>query len=278
MPTMNDAVERIESADDPRVAAYRNLKDRPLRREGRFITEGRLLTVRLAESRFPVESVWVAEPFAQELADAVAGRAPVYVSSKSLMKEVAGFDFHRGVLGCGRRVAAATVDELMGPLAEADRVTLIVCPDVTYTDNLGGIFRVAAAFGVDGVILGERCCDAFSRRCLRLSMGAVLRVPIVQSADLSADLRRLREQWDVERMAAVLDASAEPLGQVRRARRLALLFGSEFDGLGPGWLAECDRRVTIPMAPGTDSLNLAVAAGIIVHEMTRPHPNGANCD
>jgi tRNA G18 (ribose-2'-O)-methylase SpoU len=127
------------------------------------------------------------------------------------------------------------------------------------------VFRSAAALGVKGIILGQRCCDPLSRRCVRVSMGAVLEVPFVRSNDITGDLRALRQTWRFERVAAVLDSAAERLDAFRPARRTALVFGNEFDGLTPAWLAECDRSVTIPMSRAVDSLNLGVAAGIFIH-------------
>ena len=161
----------------------------------------------------------------------------------------------------------ALEDVLPPPGQTEDDRTLIVCPEVADGANLGSIFRIAAAFGVDGVVLGEQCCDPFSRRCLRVSMGGVLRAPLVESSDLTADLTDLKRRWHVELLAAVLDETAEPLDRLRRPSRVGLVFGSESVGLADRWLAICDRRVTIPMQPGTDSLNLAVAAGIFVYHM-----------
>ncbi len=136
---------------------------------------------------------------------------------------------------------------------------------------MGLIFRVAAGLGVDGLVLGPQCCDPFSRRCLRVSMGAVLRAPYRKSSDLAADLNALRNRWGAEMLAAVLDDRAVPLACVCWPRRAALMLGNEFDGLSGPWLEFCTQRVTIPMAHETDSLNLGVAAGIFVYEMMRGH-------
>lgn len=262
-------VQRIDSVDDPRIAAYRDLKGRTLRGEGLFVTEGRLLTMRLLVSRHATESVLVADRFADELASLAGEGTVVYVASEQLLSDVVGYDFHRGVLACGRRGPRTGLDDVMAAGGQAEDLTLIVCPEVADGENLGSLFRIAAAFGVDGVVLGGQCRDPFSRRCLRVSMGGVLRVPLVESPDLPADLADLKRQWSVELLAAVLDETAEPLDRFRRPPRVALLFGSESVGLTERWLALCDRRLTIPMQPGTDSLNLAVAAGIFVYHMTR---------
>jgi len=262
-------MERIESIDDPRVAPYRNLRDRTLRGESIFVAEGRVLTRRLLESRYPAQSVFVSEHFADEFQGVVGGRAPLYVAPESLLLEVVGFKFHRGVLGVGCRSKLPSLDELTAPLDAAATWSLVVCPEITKPENLGLIFRSAGAFGVDAVLLGERCCDPFSRRCLRVSIGAVLQVPFTKSTDLLADLRRLKDRWGVELMATVLDKQAERLADVRWPSRIGILFGNEADGLRQQWLALCGRHVTIPMSPAADSLNLGVAAGIFVYEMKK---------
>jgi tRNA G18 (ribose-2'-O)-methylase SpoU len=259
-------MERIESIDDARVAPYRNLRDRTLRGESIFVTEGELVTLRLLGSRYPAESVFVAEKFAERLEQAV-GDVPLYVGSEKLLREVVGFPFHRGVLGAGRRTGALGLDEMMAGAGMSGRCGLVVCPEVTKPDNLGLIFRSAAAFGVEGVLLGSRCCDPLSRRALRLSMGGVLQMPWVTSNDLPGHLRRLRTEWRFELWATVLDERADRLDSLCWPDRTALLLGNEFDGLEEPYLSLCDRRVTIPMRPGVDSLNLGVAAGVFLYEM-----------
>jgi tRNA G18 (ribose-2'-O)-methylase SpoU len=118
------------------------------------------------------------------------------------------------------------------------------------------------------MILGERCHDPFWRQSIRVSMGAVFKLPIVQTDDLSRDLKRLRAEWNVELIATVLDNAAEPLASSRRKPKTSLLFGNEAQGLDQYWIDACDRKVTIPMHHGTDSLNVAVAAGIFLYHFT----------
>jgi tRNA G18 (ribose-2'-O)-methylase SpoU len=161
-----------------------------------------------------------------------------------------------------------TLETMLGPPADRP-LGIIVCPQITKPENMGLIFRVAAGLGADGLVLGPQCCDPFSRRCLRVSMGAVLRAPFRKSPELAADLDSLRDRWGVEMLAAVLDEPAVPLAGVRWPRRAAVMLGNEFDGLDDRWLGYCVQRATIPMARETDSLNLGVAAGIFVYEMMR---------
>ncbi len=149
------------------------------------------------------------------------------------------------------------------------QLTLAVCPDVQDPENVGSMRRISAAFGIDAVVLGPGCCDPFSRRVLRVSMGAALRIPIIVSADLATNLATAGNEWPIQLWATVADASGSPIDEVARPARLALLFGSEGHGLSVEWLQLCDRRVTIPMRPGTDSLNVAVAAGILLYHVMR---------
>ena len=209
-------VHRIHSLDDPRVAAYRNLRDRTLRGESIFVTEGPLVTRRLLASRYEAESVLVAERFAEEFQELVGDKAPLYVAGPGLLREIVGFPFHQGVLAAGRRPEPLRLDGLLGGFDDSTTTqrTLLVCPEITKPENMGLVFRVAGAFGIDGVLLGSRSCDPFARRSLRVSMGGVLGVPWVKSAALAVDLRRLKDQWRFQLLAAVVDRSAQSLADV----------------------------------------------------------------
>jgi tRNA G18 (ribose-2'-O)-methylase SpoU len=184
-----------------------------------------------------------------------------------MIHQVVGYKFHQGVIACGRRKAAPSLDEVA--LAWPADATLVICPELNNTENLGLLIRIAAGFGASAMILGPRSCDPFFRQSVRVSMGAVFSLPIVRCEDLDRDLSRLRSAWDVELIATVLDASADPLSEAARKGRIALLFGNEAQGLDPRIVELCDRGVTIEMKLGTDSLNVAVAAGIFLYHFTR---------
>jgi tRNA G18 (ribose-2'-O)-methylase SpoU len=259
--------ESINSMADPRVAAYRNLPDRTLRGEGVFVAEGRLLVERLLRSHFPTDSVLVIKEYAAEFGAVVPVHVPLYVADEALLREIVGFNFHQGALAAGRRTPLPSASDLAESFQTRDRQSLVVLPEVTKPENLGLIVRSAAALGVGGVLLGERCCDPLARRSLRLSMGSVFQVPLARSIDLAADLLLLKQQFGFTLFATVLDPDAEPLPAVQWPQRTAMLFGNEYDGLAATWLNLCDRRITIPMRPGVDSLNLGVAAGVFLYEM-----------
>jgi tRNA G18 (ribose-2'-O)-methylase SpoU len=192
---------------------------------------------------------------------------PLFVLPTADIERLVGFNFHRGALACGRRPPEPTIDQLtsrLGPLAR-----LVVCPETHDPQNLGSILRSAAALGIDAVVLGQRSADPFSRRVLRVSMGSVFKQTILTSNDLQRDLTVLRGPGGVELVAAVIDSTAESLERFAWAPRSALLLGNEAHGLEPGLVALCERRVTIGMHGGTDSLNVAQAAAILLYEMTR---------
>lgn len=250
---------KLDSINDPALDVYRHLKKTNLTRwSGQFIAEGKKLTQQLLQSDFKVHSVLASENYLGLIEPHLKPEDVVYLVSQSEIEQVVGFNFHHGMLSCGYRQPEPSLDELV-PVAGP--VKLVVCPKIENPDNLGSILRLSAGFGVHGILLGEGSCEPFSRRTLRVSMGAAFRVPVVYSGSrLLEQLQWLRDARGVDLIATVLDATAEPLKQAVVAPRTALLLGNENDGLGAEWVAACQRRVTIPMAPGTDSLNVAFAA------------------
>jgi tRNA G18 (ribose-2'-O)-methylase SpoU len=255
---------RIESIDDPRIAAYRNLKDRELAREGgRFMAEGELILRRLLASDYPVESVLLAERRAAEIGPLVREHVPVYVAAEQVLRQIIGYKFQSGVPAVGMRKPFLPMDQM--PFVHQRQAMLVICPEIASAENMGSLIRIAAAFGADAMVLGERCCDPFWRQSIRVSMGTIFSLPLVRSQNLLEDLRRLKTDWQFELIATVLDNWAEPLGRARRGDRIGILFGNEAQGLDCASIAACDRRVTIPMRRGIDSLNVAVSAGIVLH-------------
>jgi tRNA G18 (ribose-2'-O)-methylase SpoU len=288
----------VTSPDDPRLEPYRDMKDRELaRRGGLFVAEGEHVVRRLLASGFPVHSLLLAQRRADAVAPLAPPDVPVYVAPDALMHGILGFKFHSGVIACGVRKPAPSLEAVLGPPltispegpegghptfpdkqgCPPSSMTLLICPDIINTQNMGAIIRIAAAFGVTALILGERCCDPFWRQSIRVSMGAAFALPIARSEDLATDLRRLRKRWGFELIATVLDDSAEKLDQARRPAapkpdRIGLLLGSEAQGLDAAAAGACDRRVTVPMKLGTDSLNVAAAAAVFLYHFTACPP------
>jgi tRNA G18 (ribose-2'-O)-methylase SpoU len=262
----------LSTLDHPQLAPYRQLKHSNLTRwTGQFIAEGRLVVERLLLSRFQTDSVLISDRRLSLLDElAIPAETPVFVVAEELARELTGFNFHAGVLACGLRGTPLTSRQLAiarspETAASGGSELLIACPRMTDPDNLGGLIRLARAFGAAGVLLGDACCDPFSRRTLRVSMGNAFELPIVESTDLSGDLQYLKAEAGYQLSATVLDATATPLHKARALRREILLLGNEAHGLDPEWVELADRRLTIPMQGGTDSLNVTVAAGICLH-------------
>jgi tRNA G18 (ribose-2'-O)-methylase SpoU len=256
----------IHDIEDERLAVYRNLLSaKASRRCGLFVAEGRLLVDRLVESPFPTHSILVDERRDSLLPEQPDDRL-IYAAPAKLIEDIVGYNFHRGILACGHRKPQPAMSAVLQQLPPG--ATILVCVGIQDPTNLGSILRSATAFGINAAILGHQCSDPFSRRVLRVSMGATLKLPLIESDDLATDLNRLRNEFQFEHIAAVLE-DAEVLESAQRSARIAILIGNEAHGLPDEIATSCERRVTIPMQLGTDSLNAAVASGIMLHHFTR---------
>lgn len=258
---------RLNDVNDSQLAPYRDLpKSNWTSLSGRFIVEGPLMVERLAASDFETESVVVDERRVGALPAAISRDIPVYVLAPSEIEKLIGFNFHRGILACGRRKPLTRGSDWT--LDHATESIYVGCVDVQDPTNLGGILRNGAAFGVDGILLFGATADPFSRRVLRVSMGTAFKLRIARGDGVDA-LREFREQAGVELLATVLDPAAEPLESATRPRRAMLLIGNEGYGLDSKWTEACDRRVTLSMKHDTDSLNAAAASAVLLYHFTR---------
>jgi tRNA G18 (ribose-2'-O)-methylase SpoU len=253
----------IESGDDPRLDPYRDLKSPESRRRETFIAEGEKLVLRLIDSPCQTESILCTASVRDRLRGKLPDRIPIYVASTPVISGLIGFQFHRGVLACGRRPPPISLAAVCLAQPSAERSLIVACPEIRDPANLGTIIRTAAAFGACGLVAGLAGTDPFSRRVLRTSMGSVLRFPIVQTDNWHFVLETLHQNG-FETIAAMVATAAEPVATARRLPRAALFFGHEDEGLPAELAAACQRRVTLPMAQGVDSLNVAVAAGIVL--------------
>jgi tRNA G18 (ribose-2'-O)-methylase SpoU len=258
----------IADPADPRVAPYVAVRERDLvgRGDG-FIAEGEVvLRVLLgAGARARAASLLVAEKRLARLAPLIAPLAadtPVYAASQAVMDAAVGFHIHRGVLAHGLRPPDPGAAALLAGLPP--RALAVALFGVGNHDNMGGLFRNAAAFGVDAVLIGADCCDPLYRKAIRVSVGAALTVPFARlGADEDAVALLQDAGFDC---LALSPAGAEPLAGLVRPPRAALLLGAEGPGLPPPVLARC-RTVAIRMAPGWDSLNVAAASAIALHAL-----------
>jgi tRNA G18 (ribose-2'-O)-methylase SpoU len=300
-------LHRITSASDPRVADYRDIPDPELvRRRGVFVAEGRLIVRRLIESRrFRTRSVLVTETALDALGDVITPRLDtldVYVTShEDLIVAAGGLAFHRGCLALGERPAPSAArtelpahlqpdpqselqpdrqsdlrsDRQFEPHLQLDRAgaqPVVLVEAIANADNVGAIFRNAAAFGARAVLLDARSCDPLYRKATRTSMGATLTIPFAIVDAWPPAIATLRAHGYTllalapHHAAIDIDAAAARW----RGQRVAVMLGSEGDGLSDAALALADARVSIPMAPDVDSLNVATAAAIALHRLAAP--------
>ncbi len=257
----------VDRADDPRLDDFRDLTvadrrpDRPGGR-GLVVAEGTVVVRRLLDSPYPLRAVLGVESKVGELAaDLAPLSVPCYRVSADLLAEVVGFHLNRGVLATADRRAALPASAL---LTSAHLVAVL--EGMNDHENLGSLFRNAAAFGVDAVLLGARCADPLYRRSVRVSMGHVLRVPFAPLRAWPGSLGDVRAAgFRIAALTPRPDAVPLPAAGLGRGR-VAVLLGAEGPGLSDAALAAADVAVRIPMAAGVDSLNVATAAAIAFHE------------
>lgn len=254
---------------DPRIAAFRDVKERDLTgRQGLFVAEGevvlRVLTA--AASLCAPEAVLIAEKRLEALRDALERlpeAVPVYAAPQAVLNAVAGFDLHRGILALGRKPEPVAAGALLDAIPEGS-VVVAAC-GIGNHDNMGGLFRNAAAFGAGAVLLDQTCCDPFYRKAIRVSVGAVLRTPMAGGlgAEAMVDLLEGRGY----EVLALTPSAEQALADWTPGRRTALLLGSEGPGLPRAIIERC-RPVGIRMAGGFDSLNVAATSAIALHHLT----------
>lgn len=260
---------RIDDPSDPRLDDIRDLKHSDAKK-GLVFAEGPLVAGRLVESRFPVRAVFGfggrLESFLLDHGDDVG--APVYEVPRAVMAEVAGYDMHRGLLVSADKPAPLPVADVL-----AGARTLVVLEGVGDHENIGSIFRNAAGMGVDGVLFGASTADPLYRRSVRVSMGHVLRLPFAHLEGTTTTWQRSLEQLRADGWWLIAltpsDDAVELKDAVAGHDKIAFLVGGEGPGLTRHAMAATDVRAKIPMAPGTDSLNVATAAAIAFYERMR---------
>ncbi|SIS16610.1 TrmH family RNA methyltransferase [Williamsia sterculiae] len=275
---MGVQVVDIDDPDDPRVNDFRDLNsvdrrpDLPALPGGRpgkglVIAEGVLVVERMVASRFATHALFGVEKRRVELGttldDPSLAGVPYFRASAEVMAEVIGFHLNRGVLAVSRRPPVCTVAQ-----AVAGATSVAVLEGVNDHENIGSIFRNAAGLGVDAVLFGAGCADPLYRRCVRVSMGHALLVPFARCDDWPGEIGWLREQGFTT-IALTPAPDAVPLAGVAGSAKVAFLVGAEGPGLTRAAMRNCDVRTQIPMARGTDSLNVATAAAVAFYERAR---------
>lgn len=260
--------EIVTDPADPRLDDFRDLSladrrpDRPGGR-GLVVGEGVPVVERMLASPYRIRAVMGVESRCDALRGQLTG-VPVYIVTEPIMDAVVGFHLNRGVLATADRAEPPTVDQLL------DTARFVaVLEGVNDHENIGALFRNAAALGVDGVLLGPRCADPLYRRSVRVSMGHVLRVQHARLTPWPEALKTLHDKGFVTAAMTPQEPSVS-IDELARPDRVAILVGAEGPGLSADALAAADIRVRIPMQDGVDSLNVATAAAIAFHALRAP--------
>ena len=265
MPT----VIPIDDPDDPRIAAYRHIREADLvGRQGQFIAEGEVvLRLLLSQTRHAPVSALIADKRIARLAPVLAAAppgVPIYAAGQAVMDAVVGFPIHRGILALAQRAPEPEPESLLANLGP--RALVLALFGIANHDNMGGLFRNAAAFGVDAVLLDAESCDPLYRKAIRVSVGGVL---VTRFARMSAqtDPIALFAALGFEALA-LTPRGTTPLQTLRRQGRTVLMLGAEGPGL-PDSLIDRARGVSIPIRAGFDSLNVATTSGIALFQLSQ---------
>ena len=265
------AIITLATPADPRIAEYAAVGDPELaQRSGLFVGEGRLLVRRLLQDgRYRVRSLLVSDAAQQQLADVLVqldAEVPVFVCPMQSFRDITGFNLHRGCVALVERPPQPDVRQLL-----AGARLVVALESIANPDNVGGVFRNAAAFGADAVLVDSATGDPLYRKAIRTSMGAALQVPFARVDAVSATVSELRGQGFTV-VALTPAADAAPLAEVAArcaSDRVAIVVGHEGEGLTVATLDACEVRARIPMADGVDSLNVAAATAIAFYAMRR---------
>ncbi len=260
---------RITDPCDQRIDTYRDIRERDLvGRQGKFVAEGKVvLRALLQNPRFMIESILLLENRVAGLVEElgrVPADVPIYVASREIIDRIVGFPIHRGILAIG---ISNDTDDPAVALPEPDKpCLLVVCAGIANHDNIGSIFRNAAAFGADAVLLDEASCDPLYRKALRVSVGAALKLPFKRLGTITSIIEMLKSNNITP--YALSPRGEELLDEVSPRDRAAIILGTEGDGL-PSKVLSMTSTLRISMVPGFDSLNVAAASGIALHRFSR---------
>lgn len=260
---------RVSDPFDPCISAFRDVKERDLTgRQGLFIAEGEVVLRVLAStaSRCAPVAVLIAEKrldALRDVLDQLPGETPVFLAPQPVLDAIAGFHLHRGILALGRKPEPLRLEAWLDALP--DRAVVVGACGIGNHDNMGGLFRNAAAFGAAGLLLDQTCCDPFYRKAIRVSVGAVLRTPFVEGATAAAMVAVLQDRGF--EVLALTPSAIGTLAELKPAPRTAIMLGSEGPGLPAEVIARC-RPVAIRMSGGFDSLNVATTSAVALHHLS----------
>ena len=264
-------IEKVSSFDQPELAPYRTLKRSAAHEQpGIFIVEGDKVLHRLLASDFTVVSVLLLEERLAEFEPLLRSRPEkeiaVFICGRAVFAELVGFEIYQGMLAIAKIPAPQSLEAI---LAASPAPRFFAAMDgLSNAENVGALMRNCVAFGVQALIAGETCSSLFLRRTVRNSMGALFKLPVLESTNLAQTLLELRAR-NIRCIAAHPHADKKDLSQADFTRGCCIVFGSEGHGISPQILAACDEAVAIPMANDVDSLNVSAAAAVFLYEVNR---------
>jgi len=256
--------------DDPRVDQYRSVRDADLRgRRHLCMVESEMVVRRLLASGLKIHSLFLSPQKYERLAPHIQNDSlQVFIADVSLMSNITGFHIHRGTLALVHRPTPESLDpqSVIDTLKNQQQVSLLLAEGITNVDNMGALFRNAAAFGVDAIILDSACCDPLYRKAIRVSMGHALSIRWAVAEDWVELLKQIKIQLGVKLVGCETGNDATPIWDVNPTAKVGLVMGEEKTGLSARTIALCDEIAEIPMMPQVPSLNVAVASAVGLYE------------
>ena len=267
----NSNVVVVTSIDDPQVDVYRNIRDADLRgRKHLCMVESEMVVRRMLESDWNIHSLFLSPEKHDRLASIIGKNHKVFVADVSVMSDITGFHIHRGVLAAVHRPIVEkegdSVTRIIENVKGNTKISLLLAEGITNVDNMGALFRNAAAFGVDGLLFDHRCCDPLYRKAIRVSMGHTFSLPWAVMIDWKEGLQRLKQELGIKLIGCETGYVSKPMWEVEPTEKFALIMGEEKSGLSSTTIELCDAIAEIPMTKNVPSVNVAVASAVGLYE------------
>ena len=270
MSKLSSNVTVITTLDDPRVDSYRGVRDADLRgRKHLCMVESEMVVRRLLSTHWDIHSLFLSPQKHERLVPLLQARdIQVFIADVDLMSKITGFHIHRGVLAAVHRPKPETlrVENLIALLKKQEKISLLFAEGITNVDNMGALFRNAAAFGIDALVFDHRCCDPLYRKAIRVSMGHALTLPWAVTLDWKQEVEQLKSELGITLIGCETGEQAVPFWEVQSTEKFGLVMGEEKSGLSPTTITMCDVVAQIPMTPHVPSVNVAVASAVALYE------------
>ena len=260
----------VTSLEDPRVNQYRSVRDADLRgRKHLCMVESEMVVRRLLDSNWDIHSLFLSPQKYERIAPYIQNTSlQVFVADVSLMSTITGFHIHRGTLALVHRPSTESLklQHLIHSLLHKQQIAILLAEGITNVDNMGALFRNAAAFGVDAIVLDRDCCDPLYRKAVRVSMGHTLSIPWAVTNHWIDDLKELKTQLGIHLIGCESGANAKPIWEINPTKKIGLVMGEEKSGLSASTIETCDEIAEIPMTATVPSVNVAVASAVGLYE------------